>query len=736
MTWLTRQPLIPLLVLVIVTAALGVPAMRIQFDYQLEKFFPTGTADRASFDRMQALFGRDDQTGLIHAARHDAALTGEDFRALSRAGRRLEDTGRYERVVSPAEVPLLLRGSDGRLRIEAALPEGFDEARLTLALSRLKRDPFVRVVLSEDGRDAMLGATMRSDRASMADRRQTRLDLQVQARRLAAEQGLEAHIGGYPVQRDLLIEAINDEFAALYPFVLLVICVVLALVFRNPIGTIAPLLVVALATVWATGLMQLTAMPPNIFAVAVYVLIAVIGVSDSIHFLSRYGELRGGGAEAIPAVERTVRDLLLPCFLTSLTTAIAFAALALSSVPMIAHFGLQTAMGVLVAYVVTILLIPALLVLFTPQIPKTEAMALGGWLARVDEFVAKFARPIVLGAATLTIVGAAGISLINVNSPLLADLDPDHPILETNRILEDRMAGVIGLELLIEPASQDLWEVYGPERLARIDTLTNRLRELPEVITATSIIDPIRHFADELTVRADPATLLPAALLLADNQLDAWINEEARVMRIRMRVRDTDTDAALALFGEINRLYEAVLGTSSAGRLTGQGYIGQMINERIVFHLQLSFLAAMAAVIATLLIVLRDVRLTLASLLPNLLPVVVLSGLMGYAGIDLRYTSALVLAVVFGLAIDDTIHFVTQVRTSREPDPISGAFATVGPGIVLTSVILGLGFSVLLIGSLVPNRILGGMLLATAVLALAGDLFVLPATLRLWRRAA
>jgi predicted RND superfamily exporter protein len=341
----------------------------------------------------------------------------------------------------------------------------------------------------------------------------------------------------------------------------------------------------------------------------------------------------------------------------------------------------------------------------------------------------------ILGVGLLLAVAASGIPLVEINSPLLADLDPSHPIIETNRILEDRMAGVVNLELLVEPGTEDLGTIYGTERIHQVDLLASKVRELEGVVTVTSVTDPLHHFAREFFdgSATDPATLLPAALLLAAPSFAQWIDEETRVMRIRIKVRNLDTKSSLALFDTIGSLYEDILGESSKGRLTGQGYIGQRINQRIVSHLQLSFFAAIGAVLLFLMIALRSLRLVLVSILPNILPLVLISGVMGYAGIDLRYTSALVLTVVFGIAVDDTIHFIAQVHARRHSqDPIREAYLSAGHGILLTSIILALGFSVLLQGTIIPNRVLGGLLMMTAISALIGDLLLLPALLRVW----
>jgi len=150
-----------------------------------------------------------------------------------------------------------------------------------------------------------------------------------------------------------------------------------------------------------------------------------------------------------------------------------------------------------------------------------------------------------------------------------------------------------------------------------------------------------------------------------------------------------------------------------------------------VTRFQRGFLTALAGVTLVLLVVFRDPRLALASLPPNLFPVLGTAGVMGLVGIDLRYTSALVLTVVFGIAVDDTIHFVAQLRRVRDaPDPVRGAFEVAGPGLVLTSAVLAAGIAALLASAFAPLRIMGGLLVLTAGLALAADLLLLPALLR------
>jgi uncharacterized protein len=721
-----------LLVAAILTALCFTQFSKLEPEWDLEGFFAEGTSDRVAYEQMRELFGRDDRTGLVLASRA-RALDGADFRALAESTARLTGLDGVAEVRSPTNLQIVVRDERDQVVLEDALPTDFTAERLQLAVVRMQQPPYVRVVLSEDGHSAMLTASLAKDRVDVPDRAKLRDDLDAEAERLR-ELGFDVRIGGYPVQRAMLTEVIGSEAGRLFPWIIVVLALSLAVTMRSMMGVVAPLVVVTIASLWTTGLMGALNLQPNLFATAVYTLVLVIGVSDSVHVLARYQEL-APDLGVWEAVSRTVRELVGPCLLTSATTAMGFAALTLSPIPSISVFGRQVAVGVLAAWVVTFLVVPPLLVGWG-RVAGVPRRALGGrlttWLGRLDARIAAHPRRALLLVACVCAVAVVGLGFLDVNSPLLADLDQDHPIIETNARLERDMAGVLGLEVVLSPQGKAS-ETYATERMRSVDSLTKRLRALPGIITATSLVDPLHHFARQLNADKDAWDVVPAALLLAAEELDPWVHEETGTQRIRMTMRNLDTDQSLALFADIERIVAEELGVDGGGSLTGAAYVGQLVNARIMEHLQMGFLAALAAVFLTLVIGLRDVRLAALSLFPNLLPVLIVSGVMGFAGIDLRYTSALVLTVVFGIAVDDTIHFLAAVDNTAA-DPVREAFERAGPGILLTSVALSAGFSVLLLSTFVPNRVLGGLLMVTAATALLGDLVLLPALLRVWKR--
>ncbi|MFT5434914.1 MAG: putative RND superfamily exporter protein, partial [Myxococcota bacterium] len=183
-------------------------------------------------------------------------------------------------------------------------------------------------------------------------------------------------------------------------------------------------------------------------------------------------------------------------------------------------------------------------------------------------------------------------------------------------------------------------------------------------------------------------------------------------------------EPAFALFEAIDAEHRAVFG--SKAQLTGQGVLGQTVNRALVHHFASGALLALALVFLVLVVGLRSLRSALQSVLPNLIPLALVLGVMGLVGIDLRYTSAVVLTVVFAIAVDDTVHFLSVARGNA-----ARGLEKAGPSILVTSMVLAAGFGVLLASDFLPNRVMGLLFATTAVGAVIGDLFALPALMTL-----
>ncbi len=725
--WLANRPGGSLLALAVTTALLAWAARDLQSHYEVEDFFPRDTAEWTAYQGYRESFGRDDRTAvMLLESPRPIALT--ELRAIDALTRRLEAWPEAERVVSPSSVLVPLRTAEGHVRLERAFEPGSPE-RLANVLGKLRKRPFVNAVLSADRQLAVVALTVRENYLSSADR--TRLVRSLEREKVAVESGgrFQVQLTGYPVHRVYFAEHIAAENLRLLPWALVVVVMVLAMIFRSWVGVLAPLVGAVLAVLWTRGLMALTGLAPNIFAPALFLLVGLMAVSHSVHLLARHKKKIGEGQTSPSAARDVFMEKAGPCGITSLTTALVFAGLSLTGIPLIAGFGLAVGLGSLSAWGVTMLLLPPMVARMRCSAEVRTEGAADPWLSWGD-WVRRHTGVVLVGFAVLALMFTVGAMRVRVNSPLLADLAADHPVQHANRLAEERLGGVIPLDVLIPSPEGPSIAAYTPERMSRVEALAADLRELAGVLSVSSPTDMLRqlHPLLENVPAEDALMLMPIALLLAPEQVRHWVDDRHHLMRLRVRMANLDTTEAMALFHTIRQKYAVRLGPDSQPILTGQGYVGQQVNHQLVAHFQRSFWVGLVLVVLVLAVALRNLRLAIISLLPNLFPLIVVAGVMGFTGIDLRYTSALVLTVVFGLAVDDTIHVLSELRAHRAfSDPMGAALASAGAGVVWTSVVLAGGFSVLLASTFVPNQVLGGLLTLAAGAAVLADLILLPA---------
>lgn len=722
--------MVSLLLLSVASGLLAWMGSRLRSDFEMEDFFPRDAPEWEEYREYREGFGRDDREVLL-LLESPHPLGMEELRAIDALTRRLEAWPEAESVTSPTNLRAPMPSTDGRMRMERVFdPENPD--RLGHLFEVLGRRPFLNAMTSADHRLAVVALTLGEDHLGSVARARVVRSLEREKDALEANGLFQVRLAGYPVHRVYLAEHVDEENRRLLPWAAVLALTASFLFFRNAASLLMPLLGACLSVTWTRGLMVAAGLEPNLLAPALYLLVGLMATSHAVHLLARYQSKLRAGANPRVAARETFREKALPCGITALTTGLVFAGLFLTGVPLVAEFGLSVALGAFSAWSVTLLLAPSLAVIKSES-PKTKASPPDEpdkWL-RLSAWLSRRSTAVTACFVVLSVLFAFGATRVKVNAPLLADLAADHPVRLTNDLIEEKLGGVVPLDVLLPAPDGPPVAAYEPERMRAIESLAADLRRLPGVLSVSSPVDALRHLSPllENVSPEEVPSLMPTALLLAPESMGHWVDEDRRVMRLRLRLANLDTDEALSLFATIRETCAARLGPGEPPPvLTGQGYLAQQLNHRLVDLFQHSFCIGLALVALVVAVTLRDARLALVGFPPNLFPLVVVAGFMGITGIDLRYTSALALTVVFGLAVDDTIHVLAELRTRRaSPDPMGAALSGAGPGVIRTSVILALGFGVLLASSFIPNRVLGGLLALAAAAAVAADLLWLPA---------
>jgi hypothetical protein len=714
----------PLLAALLVLAAfLGWRAVRLPADFSVGRLYGTASEEFAAFDRFRSEFGSDD-TLLYVAFETPDAFAPETLRLLQDLGKRL---GGVPGVGRTWGLPDAL----------ALYPFPFDARR------EVESSPLFRGTLfAEDRRAACLWVTLdpRGDRrAALGGIRAV----------LASAAGREFHVSGAPVVEHEYEVLTKRDLRTFMPLAAGIFLVLLAVYFRNLAGTLLPLLTVGIAIAATLGTMELLGLPMGLLSSLVPSLILVLGIADTIHLLAHHREEVAAGGAPREALERGLRMMLPACLLTSFTTAVGFASLVTTPVPAIREFGLVAAGGILIAYAVTAVLLPAAL-LRLPPFRAHAWSALGGRLleavGRVNE-----RRALAVGAAAAVAVAAAGFGIARIRreSSWLHDLGRGHPVRRAHEFFEERLSGVFSVDLRIDGPLRGLGAL---RRVAALEEEIARWRLSPEIA--------VRHVAGFPDLVRELRPGRPRALPATQEEYDAvlrriealarapgpalrLVDPEFRSCRLSVRMRGM-TSRGLDALGRDLEARSGGIGEGLRVSVTGKTWVAKRAMDRTISSMLSSLGLATAVIFGSMAILFRSPAVGLLAIVPNVLPMVFTAGLMGWAGIDLNFSTVTVFSISLGIAVDTTIHYLARLRVElgRDGDPAAAmrrAVRGAGGPMIFGTLLLVVGFGSILTSNFLFTfhfGLLGGFTLLTALLC---DLFVTPTLFRvlgtrLWKK--
>jgi len=762
---LDRHRVSILVVLLAVTVGMAISALKVRFDFTPQAVYSSGDDDDVKYSEdFKKVFGYDDAVILVvmEALGERDVL---DRAALTWQAAIAGDLGRIEDVVrvvalattkaprpNPAGPPWIVAepliaefpvtaAAEERMRTMLG-PEGPD---MTGLLSDDRRASSVMVHLDPDGRD--IRTTRRVVRAVRSA---------IQAR--GAPAGYAIHLGGLPTIRTDIVDDLGASQTTQMPLAALLYVVILALIFRRLSGTLLPLLAVGVGVCWTFGAISLLGMRLNIISNVLPILLFVIGIANCVHILSRYvEESERTPADRRGAAKRTIAAMSPACLLAYLTTAIGLGSLVAANSTVVREVGVQAVMGVCLLFVATMAILATLLPLFRP--PRRLALGaagvdpIGRVLGAGGYTVAR--RPWLTVLCSLAVVAAA-LWLgrrVTVNSSMFETYDADHPTRRTMRLIEDHLGGVVPIDVSLQASSPD--RLLDAEVLERVLGVQRYAVSLDGVVAARSYADmhlraerrgaatapgeggPTPRFEKD-RVRLTDRILREAA---DATNYHAFVSSDGTRARITLRVRDVGTRRLLELMADLDgRLARAFPpGGGIEARLTGDACVHAKGMDRFVRDFFTSLLFASVVIFGVIGVLFRSLRAGMIAVLPNMTPLIVTLGYMGLRGLDLNAGNVVVFGISIGIAVDDTIHFLARFHEEIELDgdvahAIRRSYRGSGRAIVLTSMLVVGGLSVLLFSKFVPNRRFAELVGVTMGAALVGDLLLLPACLAIfWR---
>lgn len=745
--WSTRAKwLIGLLI--VWTGVSGILALNLEFDYNFENFFPKNDPETDFFQEFRYAFESDNDF-IIVGLSNESGIFNKDF--LDRADRlveQLSELSNVDTVISPTRMEVMLRDPFiGSVFRQDLLRRDRPEALAKDSAKIYQRGELTGIFFSEDGKSLALQV---NHKQYLAKDKCDQLSDDIEAL-LAQSDFDEKHAVGRAIGQRYYVQTMQRELLIFMSLGVLLIVLFLWIAFRSPWGIWVPISVVLLSVVWILGIMKLTGKPIDLMLIVLPTIIFVVGMSDVVHILTRYYEELRKGLPKLKALYTAFREIGLATLLTSITTAIGFLTLLTSSIGPISSFGSTTAIGVFVAFFLAFTLLPAVLIL-SPA-PRVDAMPQNAvfWTKRLHNglrWTLKNRGLVLILSALVLGLSIYGSSRVEVNNYLLEDLRDTDPLKQEFLFFENEFSGGRPFELAV--LLHEGANIFDRNTLLAIDSLDQHLMNGYGVGSLFSPARLIKTAHREMKGGKDAAFNIPSSQeeidqlvrtikrFDKDSTLQLFVNEERNMARISGKVGDLGAQVFNAKNDELMAFANDKLPNKPFDlRVTGTANLIDQNNESLALDMTLGLAIAFLVVALIIGIMFKSVRMVIICLIPNIMPLLMIGGIMGFLGIDLKVSTSIIFTIAFGIAVDDTIHFMSKFRLELAKGKsmlyaLKRTYISTGKAIIVTSIILCGGFLTLILSNFLGTYYIGLLVSLTLLFAVLSDLFLLPVLILLF----
>ena len=782
-------------VVIITVAVTG--SQRLQFDMSLESFFEASDPVKITYNQFRDAFGGDDSIYIVYEAMDGDVLSDQSIKALQSihddiftATSGLEDDAanildhlvEINSLYNVSYLEVTDASLNSREFIFGAYPET-DEDRELLRKQALAHQDYPLFYISRDSKYA--GIHIRTDFGieqeeitddtigpSPANPIFKPADIQDYAMFLKALVSilnkpehadiLKFHPVGNPVIMAFFNDVLNIEMEQFLSIAFLLMFVVLFILFRNFSAVLWSVLIVILSIVTTVGFMGWVGFKMNIMVSILVMLILVIGIADSAHILSGYVFYRKKALDHFETLRLVYQKSGFACFLTSVTTSIGLMSLAFVRIPPIRYFGISAAFGVMAAFLFTMILLPILITIWKPVSQKQITHAknvtplIQKFLDKLEPIAKQRSTLIVVFAAVVFIVSGYGLLKVEVDSNLVTLVKEDSPIRIAHNIVDKELGGSQNMDIFIKFETIDA--LKDPRVLSTMAVFQKQIiQEYPEFVTRTnSLVDVVKNTFQvlnknkkEMYIIPQQKDLLSQTLLIFENSnyddRKLLVSDDYRNARINIRLKNYGSMAYLDFFEATQKKLEELFNPlkSDYPGLNVEVTGGLALMMRVVDYMSWaqiqSFGLTLLIITLMLLFVFGHPKFGLIGMIPNLIPVMITFGVMGIFKIPLDGDTLIIAPIVIGIAVDDTIHFLTHYRLEivatkgNISEAIRLSIKEAGQAITFSTLILIIGFLVLMFSDHQGLANFGFLSLIAFTSALLSDLLLLPALCHLFK---
>ncbi len=726
------------------TVLCGLQLKNLQFDYDFEAFFPNEDNELETYQNHRNRFEWDNEFVLL-GLENKQGIFKKDFlvkvQALSNDLKTIEN---IDRVISPTNIKNI--SLNGLAPIQKRLIHVDDESLYKDDSINIYSTPeLIGSFFPKDGKS--LSIFIKTKGGGLSKQKCDVLAKQIETN-FKKYNFDDVHFVGRIVAQDVYLKNLEKEFTYFLAISFFLVVLFLWFSFKSIYGVVVPISIVIISIFWTLGIMAMLKKPLDIMTVMLPTMIFIAGMSDVVHYFSKYFEELSKGTERSKIYALILKEVGFPTFLTLITTVVGFLSLLFSSIKPIKDFGIYTSIGITIAFILSYTLLPALLYFFTPK--KLVAVhshnnKTYNAMRTVLFWIFRNQKTIIITTIVLLALSTVGIFNIKVNNILLEDLSDRVRIKQDFKFFEKHYSGVRPLELSIEIKNKNkaVWDYDVMQQLNLVDEFLKTEYHVGFMYSPAMITKNINKALNQTT---NGEAKFPTAEEYEEIKKQLISNKKNKDIKIIItpdgkfaRINGKINDVGSIVVNEQNKKLIAFINANINKndieiKLTGAAHLIDRNNEYMVTNMVQGFLFSIIVIALLTYFLHKSWRMVIVFILPNFIPLIIIAGIMGFAGIELKAATSLVFSIAFGVATDDTIHFISRLKIELGYGKslvyaFKRTYFETGKPILLTTFILMGGFVSLMISDFQSTFYFGFLICITIIIAVIADFFLLPVLL-------
>ena len=568
--------------------------------------------------------------------------------------------------------------------------------------------------------------------------------------RFENEKKTKVHVSGMPYIRTLNAQNIVDEIGLFVLGATLITSLIFFLFFRSFRATFISLIVVAIGVMWAFGILGWLGYEITVLTALIPPLIIVIGVPNCIFLINKYQQEIAKHGNQAKSLQRVIVKIGNATLMTNLTTASGFATFILTNSKILKEFGVVASINIISIFLLSLLIIPITYSLMAQ--PKKKHLkhlknkTIDVFVTWMENAVRKKRINVYMVSLLGLIIGIMGIYQMKISGSLIEDMPKSAPFFQDILFFDQSFNGIVPLEIWVDSKREK--GIVKPATLKRMNDLQEAIEEIPELAPPISVVNAIKY-AKQAYYNGNPNFYaLPTPQensfiypFLNNSEgssqlLNGYVDSTGQYGRITTYMKDIKTDRMEEIENDLKESISKLFPEDRYGvEITGKSFLFLKGTKYLINNLILSLSLAILLIALFMAFLFRSFKMILISLIPNLLPLIITAGVMGFTGIPLKPSTILVFSIAFGISVDDTIHFLAKYRQElitngwKINKAVFSALRETGISMFYTSIVLFFGFSIFMSSNFGGTQALGGLVAVTLMMAMLANLILLPSLL-------